>query len=228
MSLAIEVGWPGWVGWILFVLLTGASAAHVMGREQSRLQERYWLDTLLDLRWRIEADLALGFDLEDSGRAQSLLDGAMLESGEARQLSVFDADGRILFDTDRSAIGEPVTGDVRTRAVAEDAWRVLSLGTVTVGVPLRGPAGQVAGQMALTLSPPATDIGTRLLPLLLLGSMALPAIPFVAVVAPLMRLSHAVERSKEDAAKARLNDAERRLTQVDAALGIDPRTSLPR
>lgn len=215
--LAIEVCWPACVALILATLLAGAATVHVQNREQARLEERRWLDMLSELRRRIEADLAFGFKLADSGRAQALLEGAVVKSKDLRELTVFDVQGQTLFDTDRSAIGEQVREAWRS-AAGNAAWRVRSGDAVTIGLPLRGMHQDVAGQITLSFSVPANP-----LPWLSLASasLLLAGIAIVLATLPLARLKPALE-PPHGPGERRLDHAEKRLAEVDAALSVDP------
>ena len=222
MALAAEVSWPGCVALVLVVLLTCACALHTLDRERTRLREARWQDVLIGLRQQIEADLALGFDLEDSQRAERLLEVSLHENDELRELSVFDLRGQTLFDTDRSAIGEPVREAWRA-AAGDAAWRVASGDAVAIGLPLHGPLGVVAGQITLTQSAPAS--APAWIPVLS-ATLALAGIACLLALLPLARLSRALEPSR-CAAGHRLDDAEERVAQVDAALRADPPVPAP-
>lgn len=221
-ALAAEVFWPGGVALVLAALLACACALHTLDRERTRLQEARWHDVLIGLRQQIEADLALGFDLEDSQRAERLLEVALHKNDELQELSVFDLGGQTLFDTDRSAIGEQVREAWRA-AAGNAAWRVASEDAVAVGLPLHGPLGAVVGQITLTLSMPASAYAW--VPMLN-AALALAGIAALLALLPLARLSRALE-SSSCAGGYRLDDAEARVAQVDAALRFDPPVPTP-
>lgn len=220
----MEVAWPGCVVLILVTLLAWSSAVLVHNRELARLEEARWLDVLLDLRRQIETDLALGFALAHSVRAQGLLEGAVARSHDLQALTVFDVGGETLFDTDRSAIGESAP-DTWRRAAGDAAWRVASGAdtTVTIGLPLRGPLGNVTGQVTLTLSLPA-DALPWLVPVGI--SVLLLGIAAALALLPLAQLDQRLE-SSQGTGEDRLDGAEGRLDVVDAALRVDPQEPRP-
>ena len=217
LALAVEVCWPGCVALILATLLAGAAAVHVHKREDARLQERRWMDVLSELRRRVEAELALGFKLADSGRAQDLLEGALVISKDLRELTVFDPRGQVLFDTDRSGIGEQAR-DAWRSAASHAAWRIRSADDVSIGLPLRGPQQDVAGQITLSFS--VSGRGVPWLPLVSASLLVTGAV-FGLALLPAARLKRALEPS-HGPGEHRLDDAERRLAEVDAALSADP------
>lgn len=215
----MEVSWPGCVALLLATLLAWASAVLVQNREQARLEEGRWRDVLLDLRRHIEIDLALGFNLVDSVRAQRLLEGAVARSNDLRALTVFGVGGETLFDTDRSAIGEAAP-DAWRSAAGDTAWRVPGgAGDVTIGLPLHGPLGHVSGHITLTLSQPVHSLPWQL-PVGVSGLL-------MVVAAALALLPVARLNLEQQAGEHRLDDAEARLEVVDAALRIDPQAPRP-
>lgn len=218
MALALEVGWPAFIVLVLATLLGAAAALHVLEREQQQLQERRWLDVLSALRRRVEADLALGFKLADSERSQALLERTEDASAEVRELSIFDLQGQTLFDTDRSAIGE------RARpgwllAAGTARWRVRTADAVTIGLPLMDRSRAVAGHITLTLSLPQQPMPW--VPLAG-GCLLVTGLALAFAMRPLARLEPALEPA-HGAGEQRLDDAERRLAEVEAALHVGAR-----
>lgn len=219
-ALAAEVFWPGCVALILATLLACSCALHVLDRERTRLQEARWHDVLIGLEQQIEAELALGFDLEDSQRAERLLEGALRLSDDLRQVTVFDARGQTLFDTDRSAVGEQVR-DTWRGAGGQGAWRVASGETIAIGGPLRGPSGTVVGQIALTL---ATRQWSYPWAAMMGASVAIAGVGAVLTLLPMAGLGRALQAALGPAAH-RLDDAETRVAKAEDALRATPPTS---
>jgi SAM-dependent MidA family methyltransferase len=135
------------------LLLLGLQAQQVQALRDARLSI-----ALHDIQERLEADLALGFDLHDSARAQSLLEDVLANDGTLLAAEIFDARGVSLFNTDRGSIGERVpqawleaiTLQVTADARAHRPWRAAAGSDLTLGAPLRGPFGEVAGHASLT------------------------------------------------------------------------------
>jgi hypothetical protein len=212
-ALLGEIGLGWLVGLLLFALLTSLVARQLQQREALRMQQSRWQDELANLRHQLETDLALGFDLDHSLRAQSLLESTVVKDSRLRSLSVFDPSGRVLFDTDRGAVGEVAPAAWRQAAVVQP-WRILGPDSMAIGMPLRTPFGPVAGHLVLTLSRPTPP---RLLPLL--------ATCFAPVVlAALLALVHARRffsaalHGDEATGAQRLLAAEHRLARLEVAL----------
>jgi len=215
-ALAAEVSWPGCIALILAVLLTCWAGCSALLREHARLQEARWHDVLINLQRQIEAELALGFDLEDSQRAEHLLEGAWRQGDDSQQLTVFDAAGQTLFDTDRSAVGEQVR-DAWRGVAGQVSWRVASQETIAIGAPLHGPSGAVIGHVALTIAtaqqphPWAAMVG---------ASIGVAGLATLIMALPLAGLGRALRAAPS--AASRLDDAEARVARADDALRAAP------
>jgi hypothetical protein len=110
--------------------------------------------SLQDIKDRLETDLALGFDLEDSARAQTLLEDALAQDDSLLAIEVFDVKGISLFNTDRGSIGEPVPRSwLESAQLAHKPGAIWTAGTGTdntLGLAMHGPFGEVAGFLGVT------------------------------------------------------------------------------
>lgn len=167
-----EVGGLWYLTLPLVVLLMGWALLGLQAREVGSLRDARLRITLLDIRNTLEADLALGLELHDNTRAQGLLEQALSKDPGLRAAEVFDTDGVSLFNTDRASVQEKVpaawlaaafpvhgkgAGAGRPSAQADDSvadtWRVPSGRDQVLGLPLRGPFGEVVGALTLTAAP---------------------------------------------------------------------------
>ncbi|HSV46278.1 MAG TPA: hypothetical protein VLJ58_10855, partial [Ramlibacter sp.] len=97
----------------LAILLAGLALAALLllalqAQQLQSLRDARLSIALHDIEERLEADLALGFELHDSARAQALLEDALAHDRSLLAAEVFDAKGLSLFNTDRGSIGEKV------------------------------------------------------------------------------------------------------------------------
>ena len=219
--MVTEVLWPGCAALMLAALVACCAAQHALDREHARLQEARWHDVLTGARQQLEAELALGFDLEDSQRAERLLESALQASDDLQELTIFDAGGVTLFATDRSAIGEPAR-DAWRLAAGEAAWRIAAGDTVAIGVPLHGPSGAIVGQLALTLSAPK---GSYPWPAMAAMALTLAAIAALWMLLPMAGVARALQPSP--CTGCRLDEAEARVARADDALRAAPDAPTP-
>jgi hypothetical protein len=167
-----SVDWPrpaaGWLAtfefaapWLALLLAALAVASALLvslqAQQAQALRDARLQITLNEIALRLEADLALGYDLPDSARAQRLLEDALAQDATLLAAEVFDPRGVSLFNTDRGSIGEQVpagwleaAGRAATRAGNAHPWAVTLAGDRTLGEALRGPFGEVAGHVSVT------------------------------------------------------------------------------
>lgn len=210
----LEAAGPWWLVATAGMLVLLAALASVQRLEGQRLQDARLELTLQEVRERLEADLAIGFELGASSRAQPLLEDTLARDPSLLAVEVFDAGGVSLFSTDRGAIGEPVPPAWRA-AVAQaghgDAtagrWSVQGDDDTTLGLPIRGAFGEGAGHVsatALRVPPP---------PRLALVAAAVAAWAALSLLA-LALVRRALARSLPDAASDPLAPCARRLAQA--------------
>lgn len=211
--------------WIAVLLAGVATLLAVLiafqARETQSLRDARLHITLHEIEARLEADLALGYELQDNARAQRLLEDALAHDASLVGAEIFDTRGISLFNTDRGSTGEQVPRSwleaAASYATAKDTstpWSVDLAGDRTVGTALSGPFGQVAGFIGVTTArvpPPA--------PSLLLAAAAAVAALLVLAAWLLVRRSlraqlAAGDTSAMDASEARLAATQARLDQL--------------
>ncbi len=134
-----------------------------------------------DLAEVFERSMNLGVRLPGVPGAQALLERRRSTDTLVGGLSVIDATGRILFDTDRQRIGEDVPPYLLPPATASGAWHVRRDGRYWIGVPIVNSFGQAEGALLLAYGREAVD--ARLDAILL--SMARSALIGLAIAIPL-------------------------------------------
>ncbi len=108
-----------------------------------------------DLGETLENGLALGVRLAAIPGAQALLERARAAEPLIAGLSVADAHGGILFDTDRQRLAGNAPEAVR--AVAVGAWRFRDGARQGIGVPVLNAYGQSEGSLLLFYTRTAVD-----------------------------------------------------------------------
>ena len=198
---------------LVLALLMAMQAQQAQALRDARLHI-----TLHEISDRLEADLALGYELQDNARAQSLLEDALAHDARLLSAEVFDARGVSLFNTDRGSIGEQVPEgwleSARARLASRHAnqpWAVTLGGDRTLGVALLGPFGEVTGHTSIT----ARLVPARA-PVALLGSaLAMAALlVLLAWIAARRALRAALDEASDDA----MNAAVQRLAASQARL----------
>lgn len=161
-AAVLEAAGPWLVALLVAAVLFMALLAALQQHQVRQLREARLAISLQEIRDRLEADLALGFELEGSSTAQGLLEDALQRDGSLLAAEVFDAAGLSLFNTDRGSIGERVPEswlEATRQLVPGSAMqeRLVPWSTEGVepalGLPVRGPFGQVVGHVSLVPSP---------------------------------------------------------------------------
>lgn len=174
LSACLEIG-GRWLIIVLCGILLLTALLLSLQRTQAQLLREARLEIALQgLRERLETNLTLGFELADSEHAQAMLEDLLTADPSLLSAEVFDSSAVSLFNTDRGAIGEPVPanwlsasslnasgsyrsrGQAATEAPAEHwTWSVVSdEDAFTLGLPIRGPFGETAGQVSITSALP--------------------------------------------------------------------------
>ena len=144
--------------WLLVVLagiaLGAMALANLQWREVKALREARLLAVLQDIRPRLEATLARGrHDAVDSSTQALLLETVAVDDALIA-IDVIDADGAVMFSTDRGSIGETVHPRwlmAMTEARAPgSAWKALAHGDAVLGLPLENATGAPAVHVAAT------------------------------------------------------------------------------
>ncbi|QEA13152.1 hypothetical protein [Comamonas flocculans] len=224
LAACVELAWRWWLmamlGLLLLVaLLAGLQRAQAQGLREARLEI-----ALQSLRERLQTNLALGFDLAGSHQAQAMLEDLLADDPTLVAAEVFDAGAISLFSTDRGAIGEQVPAEwllastgaqagVATDAQAASltAWRVVGEEDFTLGLPVHGPFGELAGQVCITsaLAPPPSP--WPVLAAALAAAFGLTLATLVLARLSLRALASARDEALMDQAATRLQRAEQRI-----------------
>ena len=129
----------------------------------------------------LETVLGFGFELDDLGSNRILADLAPLRSPGVDAITVFDAEGRVLFGTDPSDVGRRIPAAWQGQVGnGERFWRSAA-SPAAVGILLENGFGQIVGGVALShdqalIERQTTDAWT------VLGLMALAVSALVAAV----------------------------------------------
>ncbi|MEO5671726.1 MAG: hypothetical protein ABIR26_13615 [Ramlibacter sp.] len=209
------------------VLLVGVLLA-VQGLEAQSLQNLRLQITLQEVRERLETELAWGFELAASGVAQTLLEDTLTHDASLLAVEVLGPDGISLFSTDRGSVGERVP-DAWLAAMADlsrmplndpghAVWTVAAGHDSTLGLPLHGPFGEVAGHVVATsqrMRPPSARS------FLAAATMIWIAFSFAAGVLVWRSLTASRSRSRATALHAaalRLSQARKRMNRALGSL----------
>lgn len=106
-----------------------------------------------DIKRVVEDSMNLGLALNMLRNTQALIDRRNAEDPVIQSISVYDEQRRVLFDTDRQRIGEPL--DRRWQALAPDqaAWAGRTPDTAFTGAPLVNSFGKSVGGIVLRYDP---------------------------------------------------------------------------
>jgi hypothetical protein len=131
-----------------------------------------------------ERGINLGVRLPGVPGGQALLERALNADADIRRISVADARGHILFDTDRGRIGADLPPGLLApgRASPPRAWRATEQGLAWIGVPIVNSFGQAEG--ALLVGHARTSVAARLDAIAL--AMLRPTLLVLAVAIPLV------------------------------------------
>ena len=98
----------------------------------------------------LETALGFGFELDDLGGNRALADLAPLRSPGVDAITVFDAEGRVLFGTDPSDVGVRIPHAwLEQTASGDRSWRSVA-SPAAVGTLLENGFGQIVGGVALS------------------------------------------------------------------------------
>ncbi|HZY20484.1 MAG TPA: hypothetical protein VFE82_18590 [Ramlibacter sp.] len=178
--------------------------------------------TLEEVRERLEADLSLGFELGASSRAQPLLEDMLARDPRLLAAEVFDPAGVSLFNTDRGAIGERIPDAWRgALAAAGGRWSAEAFDEVTLGLPIRGAFGEIAGHVSVTAPLVQAPPPWMLFGLAAVVWLALSGVAWLLVRRSLRAQLPAQQDDPLGPAAERLARAHRRMDATLAALARD-------
>lgn len=141
-------------------LIAEVSGSHLRDRQEALRHDRF-LHTARDLKIPLEGAVALGLPLEQAPRVQDMLEREHAAAGTL-SIEVFDPQGRILFGTDRSFLGDLVTERWLERAGAEP-WAAEDPDALVIGVPILNGFGGVVGTVAVRHAKAPAGSGLTLL-----------------------------------------------------------------
>lgn len=230
-SACLETAGRWWIIALGGTLLLMALLLSLQRTQAQTLREARLEIALQSLRARLETSLSLGFELADSEHAQALLEDLLTDDPSLLAAEVFDASAISLFNTDRGAIGERVpsswlmasSGSHTPMAVGrpEDtahAWSVTSEDAFTLGLPIRGSFGEIAGQVSITSALPASPAPWPLIIATLLAFLFLTSAALLLTIWLLRALGRQRDHAGMDLAVVRLRSAEMRMAHALEAL----------
>lgn len=144
--------------WLLIMLVGTALIVGVLDQwRQQELQdiERAKLElTLREVHDKLEADLALGMELQHDPRIEELLQRQREKDPQIHTLEVLAPDGRTLFSTDRASVGEPLPPDAlaaaRQGAAQRRPWHAQIGALRMMGLGLHSAFGETAGHVGIS------------------------------------------------------------------------------
>jgi len=230
-SACLEITGRWWIIALGGMLLLTALLLSLQRTQAQALREARLEIALQGLRDRLEISLSLGFELADSEHAQTLLEDLLTDDPSLLAAEVFDASAISLFNTDRGAIGERVPPDwltassgsqaLKTASRSDDmthAWSVTSADAVTLGLPIRGSFGEIAGQVSITSALPSSPAPWPLIIATLLALLFLSVACLLLTVWLLRALGRQRDQAGMDLAALRLRSAEMRMAHALADL----------
>ncbi len=234
LPACLELSGRWWVILVCGLLLLTALLLSLQRTQAQALREARLEIALQGLRERLETSLSLGFELADSERAQALLEDLLADDPSLLAAEVFDASAISLFNTDRSAIGERVppswlmasSGSQADAAAGRPenqvhAWSVTSEDSFTLGLPIRGSFGEIAGQVSITSGLPPSPSPWPLITTALLALLALAASGLLLTIWLLRVLGRQQNAAEMNLAQIQLRAAETRMASALADLKRD-------
>lgn len=226
-AACLEIGGRWWLIMVCGLLLLIALLLSLQRTQVQVLREVRMEIALQGLRERMETNLSLGFELADSEHAQALLEDLLADDPSLLAAEVFDASAISLFNTDRGAIGEQVPPSWLTASLLSQtpaaanspdhrtrAWTVISQDSVTLGLPIRGPFGEIAGQVTITSTQPSAPTPWLLIGASLFSFVLLSGACLLLTVWLLRALGRQQNHAGMNLAETRLRDAEARLAHA--------------
>ncbi len=169
-------------------LIAEVGASHLRDRQEALRHDRF-LHTARDLKIPLEGAVALGLPLEQAPRVQDMLEREQAAAGSL-SIEVFDPQGRILFGTDRSFLGDLVADRWMDAAATAQAapWTAEDPDARVIGVPILNSFGALVGTVAVrhARTPDTTGLALlssdrSLLPLVLGGAALFAALAFLVL-----------------------------------------------
>lgn len=144
---------------VVAVAVIAFSASDKVGAEIERARVANLLGTL---RASTEANLSIGLLLDQISLLQPRIEREKTNDPSILAIDIFNAGGRAVYSTDRSAIGEEVSQDWIRRLGADTVWTEAERGDTVFGTRFENDLG-VAGGISVTVSDEARSArSTRL------------------------------------------------------------------
>ncbi|MGM0561724.1 MAG: hypothetical protein ACQETX_11725 [Pseudomonadota bacterium] len=141
---------------VLLGLAAVFAVTQVLLSQLSRSQQEERLEFQLEnLRADIEANLQLGFPIDEITPAQDLIEEARRNDPTLLALDIFTTeDGTSLYSTDRGVIGEAVPASwlEAVEAAGNGRWTHDSRGEMLLGLPIRNDLGESVAQIVSVTS----------------------------------------------------------------------------
>lgn len=158
------------VGALVVVALFAYGASERVGAEIERARVSHLLGTL---KATTEANLSIGLALEQIAPLQARIEREKAGDPSVLAIDIFNAAGRSVYSTDRSAVGESVPASWTSNLADPGTWRVGERGDSVFGTHFENDI-TVAGGIALTVSDEARQMRDERLGVeLLLRTLAL-------------------------------------------------------
>ncbi|MDP2800833.1 MAG: hypothetical protein Q8O26_03035 [Phreatobacter sp.] len=139
---------------IIAILMSAAALATVLNLMKfSKIIEdqeaRLYSFVVADISDTLERALALGLPLEVLSNAQQVIDRRRVDDTAVVRVSVVDAKGLIVFDTDRAQISQKADRGWGMPAAGQTAWRGSTAAVFLVSTPIVNTFGQAVGWVVL-------------------------------------------------------------------------------
>lgn len=158
-----------WLATLLIGMILMLAMLLAMQRTEAQLFRDARLALVLqEMRESVESELALGLELADIGQARNLLENALIKDPSLHSADVMDAQGLLMFSTDRGLVGESVPKALIAAAQQQtdnssqspaDAmfrpryWTSADEDEGSLGLPIRNPFSQTVGYISVTAMP---------------------------------------------------------------------------
>ena len=140
---------------LISVLALGLTSFLNLGKFERGFDEieRSRIDFVLaDVRGNLETGIDLGLALKDLANAQAIIDFQAGADADIISISLFDADGKVVFHTGTPLAELPPAWQNQGKDRGQPSWRLLEAGTLIVGTRLTSAIGTDAGGVLLQYS----------------------------------------------------------------------------
>ena len=158
-----------WLATLLIGIILMLAMLLALQRTEAQLFRDARLALVLqEMRESVESELALGLELADIEQTRNLLENALRKVPSLHSADVMDAQGVLLFSTDRGLVGEsvPTAFIAAAQQQTENAsqspaealsrpryWATAYEDERSLGLPIRNPFSQTVGYISVTAIP---------------------------------------------------------------------------